>query len=226
MIKIDQNRKMLNKQQTRLRELLTSKTKRRAGLDLFRTHHSMLHAQSMSGFGLWSYEDVVFEGLSDEEARTIPDKQEHSIAWMIWHLARIEDVTMNCLVADSHQCFTAGNWQAQLNVSMVDTGNGMTAEMIRTLSGQIDVAALREYRSLVGRRTQEIVRELSPDILPHAVEPNRLQRVLDEGAVLPEGIGVVEYWGRRNIAGLLLMPPTRHCIIHLNEAYALKKKLK
>jgi hypothetical protein len=36
---------------------------------------------------------------------------------------------------------------------------------------------------------------------------------------------VLEYWGGLTYAGLLLMPPTRHNFIHLNEALRVKKKV-
>lgn len=224
MLEIDRNRKLLNRQQTELRSLLTSKTQQVEGLEFFKLQHSMLHTRSMSDLDVWSFEDAVFDGLNDEQTRHIPPGEEHSIAWLIWHLARIEDVTMNLLVAGTPQQFTTGGWQDKLAVSMIDTGNGMSAEQVYDLSRQVDVPVLRAYRKEVGRRTQEIVGELSPERLKEKVDPIRLQWIKDEGAVLPEGYGVIDYWGRRDIAGLLLMPPTRHCIVHLYEAYKLKKK--
>ena len=33
---------------------------------------------------------------------------------------------------------------------------------------------------------------------------------------------LVEYWSTRTIAGLLLMPATRHPLVHLNEAMRIK----
>jgi hypothetical protein len=48
---------------------------------------------------------------------------------------------------------------------------------------------------------------------------------MDEGALLPEAIGILQYWSKRTIAGLLLMPPTRHNFLHLNEALRIKLKL-
>jgi hypothetical protein len=36
---------------------------------------------------------------------------------------------------------------------------------------------------------------------------------------------VAEYWGGLTLAGLLLMPPTRHNLIHLNECVKIKKKV-
>ena len=35
----------------------------------------------------------------------------HSIAWFIWHMTRIEDVTMNLLLAGSPEVFSSANWR-------------------------------------------------------------------------------------------------------------------
>jgi hypothetical protein len=34
-----------------------------------------------------------------------------------------------------------------------------------------------------------------------------------------------DYWSKKTIAGLLLMPPTRHNFVHLNEAARIRQKL-
>ncbi len=222
---LSKNRQILNTQQSLLRKKLTSKAQQVEGLDLFLVQHSMLHTGSITENQRWSYEDAVFEGLTEENIRKCTGKNGHSIAWLIWHLSRIEDVTMNLLVAGTSQRFTLGDWKRKLKVAFNDTGNGMSAEMVQELSKQVDITQLRAYRQVVGKRTRKIVKNLDPEILTELVRPERLERILDEKAVLPAGLSVIEYWGRRDIAGLLLMPPTRHCIVHLNEAYKLKKKL-
>ncbi|MBN2501937.1 MAG: hypothetical protein JXB38_14240 [Anaerolineales bacterium] len=92
------------------------------------------------------------------------------------------------------------------------------------LSAQIDIAALRAYRLAVGQRTQEIVKGLQAEDMQQKTDPARLQKVLAEGAVLPEAMSIIDYWSKRTIAGLLLMPPTRHNFLHLNEAMRIKSK--
>jgi len=58
------------------------------------------------------------------------------------------------------------------------------------------------------------------------MEPKRLQRILDEGAVLNvDGAKwLIDFWGRKNVAGILLMPVTRHNLVHINESMNIKKK--
>jgi hypothetical protein len=140
-------------------------------------------------------------------------------------MARIEDVTMNLLVAGSPQVFCQEPWQERLAIKNRDTGNAMNVEQVAALSTALDIAALRAYRAAVGRRTREIVRQLSGEDIQRKVDPSRLRQVLVEGAVVSAAQGVIDYWASLNTAGLLLMPPTRHNFLHLNEALRIRQKL-
>ena len=221
---LEANRKLCQKQQTDLRRVLLSNVHNQDAFQLFFKQHAMLHSAKMAQSGHFSLADEVFEELSDEKARRIPGTSENSIAWNIWHIARIEDVTMNMLVAGSPQVFTRGDWQNKMGVEAQDTGNLMPADQILRLSQNINIAALRDYRVAVGRRTREIVKTLKPRDLKLKVDSGRLAKIKKAGAVVPSADDLLAYWGRRNIAGLLLMPATRHNLVHLNECLRLKEK--
>lgn len=148
----------------------------------------------------------------------------HSLAWIIWRIARIEDVTMNLLLADSPQVLHRDQWLKRMKVTVRDTGNAMDEKSVAKLSVTIDIDALRTYRLTVGRRTRQIVKCFKPEELRQKVEPSRLQRVMAKGAVTEAASGIRDYWGKRTIAGLLLMPPTRHNFLHSNEALRVKQR--
>ena len=218
------NRKLLNEQQTELRRVMTGLNQHDKAIRLFLRQHAMLHSARMTDGETWSFEDEILNDMTEEQIRRIPMNCEHSVAWCIWHLARIEDVAMNLLVAGSPQVLNRENWLERIKVAVRDTGNAMDAEAVARLSAAIEIEALRAYRVAVGRRTREIVQQLEPGALKQRVDPLRVQRVWDEGAVVEGARGIVDYWSRRNIAGLLLMPATRHNLTHLNEALRLKKR--
>jgi hypothetical protein len=157
--------------------------------------------------------------------RTIPRNAEHTIAWMVWHMTRCEDVTMNLLAAGSPQVLLQEGWLDRLKVSAQDTGNAMDLAGMADFSAAIELAALRAYRLSVGRRTRAIVQQLPAGQLRRKVDPARLDRVRAEGAVLAAASWLLDYWGGLTIAGLLLMPPTRHNFVHWNEALRIKQKL-
>jgi hypothetical protein len=222
---IETARKVLNKQQTKLREIMMQFDQHEKAVTLFLAHHAMLHAAKVVEFEHWSYEDAILNDMDEAQIRRIPHNQEHSVAWLLWHMARIEDVTMNLLIAGTPQVITQGNWLAQMKITISHTGNLMIKDDVVQLSNVIDVDALRAYRVAVGKHTQGIVKELQPADLKQKIKPQRLQQVLNEKAVVKEAVDLLNYWGKRNLAGLLLMPATRHNIVHLNEAYRLKNKV-
>jgi hypothetical protein len=224
MMRMESNRKFLNKQQTELRQVMMSFDQHDKAIQLFLRQHAMLHSLNMAQSELWSFEDEVLNDMNEEQIRRIPQNCEHSVAWCIWHTARIEDVTMNLLVAGSSQILHRGNWIERMKITVRDTGNEMDEEDMTTLGAMIDIEALRAYRMAVGRRTREIAQQLEPQELKQQVNPNRVQQVMDEGVVVEEARAIANYWSRRDIAGLLLMPATRHNLVHLNEALRLKRK--
>jgi hypothetical protein len=219
---IETQRKFLNKQQTQLRQIMMAVDRHDEAVELFLVQHAMLHSANVAQTGLWSYEDAVLDGMPSEWFRRVPPKDGHSVAWMVWHMARCEDITMNLLVAGTPQVMNEGDWPARLKIAACDTGNAMDAAEIAGFSAAIDIDALRGYRVAVGRRTREIVAQLQPGDLQQKVDPARLQQVRAEGAVVEAAWGIAEYWGKRNVAGLLLMPATRHNLVHLNEILKLK----
>jgi hypothetical protein len=222
---MDPNRQFWNQQEQALQRALAQPREFSNAIELFLHQHAMIHSAKMSRTKLWSFEDEIGQDLTEEQIRCIPAKTNHSIAWILWHLSRIEDVTMNVLVAGKSQLVYQNNWLERLNVSVHHAGNAMDDKSIAQLSATINIKALRAYRIAVGRRTEKIVQRIAPDELKHKVDPGRLQQVKEQGAVVQAASVITDYWGGRTIAGLLLMPPTRHSFLHLNEALRIKQKV-
>ena len=221
---MDPNRKAWNERQQDLRAALGRKGDAAMARALFMQQHACVHAAAVGqGESAWSFADEVCAGLPEAAWRGQQDG--HSIAWLLWHSARIEDVTMNLLLADGAQVYSQQGWAARLGIAARDTGNAMPAEQVAQLSQQIDLAALCAYRDEVGRRTRAIVADTPAQQFGQPVAGERLERVTAEGALNSEAQAVLDYWGGLTYAGLLLMPPTRHNFIHLNEALRLRQKL-
>ena len=218
------NRKLWNQQQQMLQQALDHPEEHDRAIELFLHQHAMVHAAEMAQSGLWSFADEVWGDATEATIRRIPQNEEHSMAWIVWHLARIEDVTMNLLVAGSPQVLYQNDWLGQMKMTAAETGNAMDAAEITNLSNTIDLAALWNYRLAVGRRTRAIVQPLSPEALSQKVDPARLQQARLEGAVVEATRGMLDFWGKHTIAGLLLIPPTRHNFIHWNEALRIKQQ--
>lgn len=218
-------RKELNPRQKAFRKALETGRKKTEVVEHFLTLHGILHSARVAPEAPWSYEDLLLDGLDEGQFRVVPEGEEHSLAWILWHLSRIEDLTMNLLVAGRAQVFESGGWLAKTQSPIKHTCNGTGEEVTRALSRALDIPALRAYRYAVGGATREVVRSLTGTDFSRKVARSDLEKVIEQGGVIPPGFGVVDYWGSKDVAGLLLMPPTRHTIVHWNEARRIIKKL-
>ena len=87
------DRKYWNDQHSHLRRQLEHAQDFSKAIEVFISHHGMVHTAKLGGYG--SFQDEVLQGLSDKQMRHIPAGWANSVVWMLWHITRIEDVTMN-----------------------------------------------------------------------------------------------------------------------------------
>lgn len=204
----------LSEQHKALSAIIKKKDKLEEAKAAFLTLHAELNCGCVSDSGENDV-DRLLSGISDVDFVKIGAKNEESAAWVIWHLARIEDMTMNILVAGGNQLFD-DNWQKKIGANRKDTGNAMNTEDIISFGSVIDRAELMNYRNTVARNTREIVKKLSAEDMKRRVSAEGIAKIKAEGGVDDNALGLLDYWGGKDVAGLLLMPPTRHVILHLN----------
>jgi hypothetical protein len=222
---LDPRRKSWNDQQQELRKALSDPQNLDRAVRLFLDQHAMVHSREVSGLEASSFEDEIWYELDQAATRLIPKGFEHSIAWIFWHLTRIEDMTMGILVAGKDQLFFSEGWYERLGTLVKDTGNQMSYKQVQELSAQLDIPDLKAYRIQVGLHTRAIFSQLAKENLKEKVNPLHIEHLRQTGSVAVEAEGLLEYWGGLTIAGLLLMPPTRHTFIHINEALRIKQKV-
>lgn len=220
------HRRDWNKQESVLRRLLFKDKDYVQALPLFLCQHEAMHSTRLHRGVPWSFQDQVLNGLTVQQMRCLPKGCSHSVVWLLWHMTRCEDVTMNILLADSQQILHSGNWLNKLETDYVGVGNEKTKAEAVKLSGELNVKALLAYRLAVGKRTRAVVRHIKPEQLAEYPAPERLARIAEEGAVTEKSSWLVNYWGGHPNANLLMMPATRHCFVHLNEIDRMLPKIK
>lgn len=225
-------RKQWNANHQRLTALLQNPKGHEQAVELFLSQHAWLYASKMADAGpaatMNTLEDELLEGVKEETLRQYPVKApdtKNSIVWHLWHIARIEDMTMNVLIGGREQIFEEGDWLKKLNLACAHTGNGMTEEEVAELSAGINMDALLEYRIEVGRRTRAIVRGMEPSEMKRKVPAAGIEKLRSQNAVKLEAEWLLEYWSKKTLAGLILMPATRHNFLHLNKAIRIKQRL-
>jgi hypothetical protein len=221
---LKQFRRDWSDRQKRLREFFKSGAEVEAR-ELFFRQHAVFHSRDVSGKDTWSFADDVFSGLEEDLYRVIPAGDQHSLLWILWHISRIEDITMNILVAGGDQIYLRDGWKRTLGSPVDHTGNSSPEGDILKISSSLDPDKLLAYRSAVGLGTREVFKNTPASAWIDKVKVERLDRLIEEGAVLPEAEGLLAYWGKRRIFELFLMPPTRHLMSHLNESNRVKRKI-
>jgi hypothetical protein len=113
----------------------------------------------------------VVDGLSEEQLAARLDPEANSIAWLVWHLARVQDDHV-ADVADEEQVYGAQHFDERFGFPF-DTGQigyGMSSEDVGLVraSGPL----LAEYYDAVHEATLRFVRTLSPGKLSHVVDPS------------------------------------------------------
>ena len=196
-------------------------------MNLFLRQHAIAHSAEMAGESQceWSFQDALLEGFSEEQMRLRPQAGMNSVAWLIWHMARTEDVVMNLLVAGRPQVLQEEDWLTRLKLSRSDIGTGAGDEDVADISAKLDIPALLAYRMAVGRRTREIVSLLQPEELAGPVEPSRITHLLSVGTLIDDAYSLAEFWKSKTKGFLLAMPATGHNFAHLGEAINIKRRL-
>ena len=121
------------------------------------------------------------DGLTPEQLDFRPASHANSIAWLVWHLTRIQDDHI-AGVADKGQVWTVGGWADRFGLPLTpaDHGYGHSADqvaVVRVKSGEL----LTGYHDAVYEQTIRYVR--------HLVDAD-FSRVVDEAWDPPVTLGV------------------------------------
>jgi len=181
--------------------------------EIILTQHARAHTAEVGGADL-SIQDNVLRELTDEQIRLCPQPDFNSLAWLIWHMTRLEDFGANFILAARPQVFDEGNWAVRLNVSHRYLGSGMTDLEVGELNQRIDVAALLAYRAAVGRQTQEILRTLQLEVLGEVIDGELIQRARAAGAFGPHAEWVPSRWQGKLKAFTLTHSVLGHSFLH------------
>ncbi|HOX24258.1 MAG TPA: DinB family protein [Candidatus Krumholzibacteria bacterium] len=175
----------------------------------FLQRHDQLHGFWLGG--LW-------DSVSDELMRARAHPRANPIAWNVWHLARIEDASLNRFIARRPQVLDEGGWAGRLNLPWRSNGFGMTAAEVDDLCRRVDLAALRGYVAAVGARTREIVLQLDPATLDDPLDAGQVRATLfDEGLAHTKPDELLAYYRRWTRSACLLNHGLTHPFYHVGQ---------
>ena len=139
------------------------------------------------------------EGLSLDQLHFVPEGQSHSIAWCMWHGARIEDLFFQQLFQGKPAEWDAGGWAAKTGLPEKGFGTGQPVEEAKTVR-IADLAAFQAY--------QEKVAALAASFLDSITDADlgREVKLRDRSETLGESINlhlVIHLNGHRGEVNLL-----------------------
>ena len=100
---------------------------------------------------------VAIEGLTSAELRWQPTMHTNHIAWLVCHMARVEDAWISRLQQGSAQVWTAEGWADRFQMDPVGIGSGDTSEDIREMP-EIPLSDLMAYFNAVRDVTPPVPR--------------------------------------------------------------------
>jgi uncharacterized damage-inducible protein DinB len=116
--------------------------------------------------------EVVHEavdGLGPDDLAYQVDERANSIAWLVWHLTRVQDDHV-AEVADLEQVWTRAGWVGRFDLPFdrLATGYGDKPEDVAAV--RVTAELLAGYHDEVYQQTVEYVRGLTDDDLPRIVD--------------------------------------------------------
>lgn len=125
--------------------------------------------------------DDVVDGLDAEALAFRPDAEANSIAWLVWHLSRIEDAQVAEL-ADREQVWFADGWCERFDLPLEpgSTGYGHSAEDVAAVQVE-DPALLAGYQAAAAEACVDFVT---------GIEASELDRIVDRRFTPPVSVGV------------------------------------
>ena len=124
--------------------------------------------------------DEVLDGIDSKDLITRLDAEANSIAWLVWHLTRVQDDHV-CHVAGTEQAWSSLGWSERfaLAIDDADVGYGQSSDQVALVKA--DAALLRDYHHAVCENTLAFVITLGD---------SDLDRVVDERWDPPVTLGV------------------------------------
>lgn len=102
--------------------------------------------------------------LTLEQINFRPDNQHYSIAWVLWHAVRTEDLVLRSLVQKQPEIWVEGRWHQRLDLPEKGQGTGQTPQEAQSIAIN-DMDSFMAYAREVWANTDSLLQSLSPEDL-------------------------------------------------------------
>lgn len=105
---------------------------------------------------------VAGDGLTDDQLHYSPEGESHSIAWVLWHASRIEDMFFQRIFQGQPEEWAVSDWAARTGLPEKGFGTGQATADAKTMR-IADRAAFAEYQKAVAGRTNAFLDTVAND---------------------------------------------------------------
>ncbi len=165
----------------------------------------------------------ILRELNDEQMRARPPRGGNSVAWVVWHATRCEDVAINTMVQGTPQVLVREFADA---AGLGDTriGTGLGDDEVAAFSAGVDTSALRAYRRAVRNDVLAWLAVCDLSLLDE--KPDIDARLAELGALWPEkDAWVREVWSTFTNATFVNWLASGHTLVHAGELQATLARL-
>ncbi|MGD0352718.1 MAG: DinB family protein [Dehalococcoidia bacterium] len=118
------------------------------------------------------YLTKALDGLTQEEAAWSPAQESNSIAFILWHVTRVEDFFVIRVIQRGVELYEAEGWREKLGTPAKDTGFDYTLEQLRAWPVP-KLEIIRGYSESVRKKTLALLNSISPERLSELARPDR-----------------------------------------------------
>ena len=106
------------------------------------------------------YVNEAIKGLSTDQLAFRPQRHSNSIAFLLWHLARVEDLWINRILLGGKEIYELGGWYKKFGTPAQDSGFGYD---VKTLDAWPipKLELLRAYAAAVREKTKVYINALN-----------------------------------------------------------------
>ncbi len=108
------------------------------------------------------------EGLTPDQLHFVPEGESHSIAWIMWHGARVEDLIVQQMIRGEKQEWESGGWADRTGLPAKGFGTGQSTEDAKSIR-VTDLDAFAQYVKAVAGHTDALLDSVSDSELEREI---------------------------------------------------------
>jgi uncharacterized damage-inducible protein DinB len=147
------------------------------------------------------------DGLTAEQLSFVPEGESHSIAWVMWHGARVEDLIVQQFIKGVPQEWESGGWAAKLGLPEKSFGTGQSTEEAKGIRIN-DAPAFLGYLDRVASLTDALLDSATDAELDRQIQVGQRTETVGQAITLHLVTHLNGHRGEVNlIRGMMGLPP-------------------